>query len=430
MTFFWLKQQVMELFKLNKGCIGCCLLLLLKFTDSKAQEAINNVAIEKISTTSFKVRYKLNAVTDQKYQSVSLKINRRREGVVEEIFSGDITPSTELKANQTYSYSWKADSKTVKDGDELQATVLVSYTKPAVVKIEQPPPKINLAPKADAGGNISIQLPLNLVVILDGIRSYDEDGRIVSINWRQISGPNTLRIASPTSYKSYVVGEFKAGVYTFELSVTDDKGDSSTDRLIINVKAASTVQAAPTDIPVKKKDSTITRPVITNSSMPKLKGGPNNALLNILLPGVGHYFVSGDHYGNDRKPQVLLITALYAGSVGGAVYYKLKSNSEYNKYIDLSNFREYQKDDNGNIIGVRGANQAQATQYLSDAKNSHNNFLILTGVSAGIMAADAVYTFIKGSKNKKAWEAEARGATRLFISPNGMGLAFGVQVKL
>jgi hypothetical protein len=68
----------MELFKLNKGCIGCCLLLLLKFTDSKAQEAINNVAIEKISTTSFKVRYKLNAVTDQKYQSVSLKTGEEK----------------------------------------------------------------------------------------------------------------------------------------------------------------------------------------------------------------------------------------------------------------------------------------------------------------------------------------------------------------
>jgi hypothetical protein len=56
--------------------------------------------------------------------------------------------------------------------------------------------------------------------------------------------------------------------------------------------------------------------------------------------------------------------------------------------------------------------------------------LILAGVSAGIMAADVVYTFIRGSKNKKAWDAEARGATRLFISPSGMGLALGVQVKL
>ena len=153
-------------------------------------------------------------------------------------------------------------------------------------------------------------------------------------------------------------------------------------------------------------------------------------MLSVLLPGVGHYFVSGDQYGNDRKPNVFIITALYAGSVGGAVYYKLRSDREYKKYIDLSNYREYQKDANGNIIGVRGVSQAQATQHLSAAKNSHNNFLILTGISAGIMAADVIYTFIRGSKNKKIWEEEAKGTTRFFISPNGTGLAFGAQVKL
>ncbi|HEU4610302.1 MAG TPA: hypothetical protein VFS31_19415 [Chitinophagaceae bacterium] len=418
----------MSPFKLNKGCIFYCLLLLLSYTNSGAQEAINNVILEKLSATSFRVKYKLNPVSGYEYQSVTLKIKRRRKGVVEEILSGDITPAnTRLVANQTYSYIWKTDSEAIKNGDELQARILVSYSKPAVVKLAQPPPVINVPPRADAGGDITIQLPLNLVVILDGIRSYDEDGRIVSINWRQVSGPSALRIASPTSYKSYVVGAFKEGVYAFELSVTDDKGGRSTDTVTITAKAAAVVQNEPA---VKKKDSIPATRIMAKPEMPKLKGGPNNALLNILLPGVGHYFVSGDHYGNDRKPQVLLISALYAGSIGGAVYYKLRSNSQYNKYIELSNYREYQKDDNGNIIGVRGANQAQAEQYLSDARHSHNNFLILTGVSAGIMAADVIYTFVKGSKNKKAWEAEARGSARLFISPGTTGLAFGVQIKL
>lgn len=435
MIFCWLKHQEMELFKLNKRWIGCCLMLLLKFTDGMAQEVvINNVSIEKVSAASFKVKYKLNAVADHKYQSVRLTINRRREGIVEEVFSDDITPAgTELKASQTYSYSWETDSKAVKDGDQFQATIRVSYTRPLVV--EQPPPIPNRPPKANAGGNITIQLPLSLVVILDGIRSYDEDGKIVSVKWRQLSGPNTLRIASPTSYKSYVVGDFKAGVYTFELSVTDDKGDSATDRSIMTVKAAPTVQAkpetaTPAEVSVKKKDSSVVQQAIRKRAMPELKGGPNNALLSVLLPGVGHYFVSGDQYGNDRKPNVFIITALYAGSVGGAVYYKLRSDGEYKKYIDLSNYREYQKDRNGNIIGVRGVSQAQAAQHLSAAKNSHNNFLILTGISAGIMAADVIYTFIRGSKNKRIWEEEARGTTRAFISPNGTGLAFGVQVKL
>ena len=163
--------------------------------------------------------------------------------------------------------------------------------------------------------------------------------------------------------------------------------------------------------------------------MPKLKGGPGNALINVLLPGAGHYLVSGDPYGNDRKPTAFIITALYAGSVGGAVYYKLRSNSEYNKYIEQANYREYQRDDNGNVIGIRGTSEAKASQYLSDSKNSHNNFLILTGVSAGILAADLIYTFIKGTKNKKQWESEAGVKANLFISPGGPGLAAGIRVN-
>ncbi|MGN6401078.1 MAG: PKD domain-containing protein [Flavisolibacter sp.] len=421
----------MVLFKLNKKIVVCFLLLLMIRIHSNAQQIINNVDLEKMDATSFKVKFRLNSITDYRFNTVTLKIFRRRNGNVDEVFSKDINSGPLIKANQTYSYSWYTNRQTVKDGDELQAKIIIAYNKPAVTKAEPP---ANKSPKADAGGNLTVQLPLNLVVILDGVKSYDADGRIIAINWRQVSGPNTLRIASPTSYKSYVVGDFKPGVYAFELSVTDDKGASGTDRANLTVKAALvTKQQTSTAInkgSIANNSDTIVRKIIAPSAPPKLKGGPSNALIDVLLPGLGHYFVSGDYYGNDRKPAVLLITALYAGSVGGAVYYKLRSNSQHNKYIDLANFREYQKDDNGNIIGVRGANQAQATQYLNDSKNSHNNFLILTGISAGIMAADVIYTFIRGSKNKKQWKNEYSARTNLFFSSNGNNLVAGIRVKL
>lgn len=422
----------MVVFKLNKKIVVCFLLLLMKHMHSHAQQIINDVDLEKIDATSFKVKFKLNNITDYHFNTVTLKIFRRRNGNVDEVFSKNINSGPLIKADQTYSYSWYTDRQTVKEGDELQAKVIIVYNKPAVAKTQEPP--ANKSPKADAGGDWSVQLPLNLVVILDGMKSYDADGRIIAISWRQVSGPNTLRIASPTSYKSYVVGDFKPGMYVFELSVTDDKGASSTDRASLTVKAAPvTRQQTSTTVnnsAVVTNNDSVVRRVITSSPPPKLKGGPSNALVDILLPGLGHYFVSGDYYGNDRKPAVLLITALYAGSVGGAVYYKLKSNSQYNKYISLANFREYQKDDNGNIIGVRGASQAQATQYLNDSKNSHNNFLILTGISAGIMAADMIYTFIKGSKNKKQWKNDYSARTNLFFSSNGNNLVAGIRVKL
>ena len=208
------------------------------------------------------------------------------------------------------------------------------------------------------------------------------------------------------------------------------------DRVNITVKPAINVapppQAATTN-PLRKDSGAVTvkptQPINNQASMQKLKGGPSNALLDLLVPGVGHYYVSGDHYGNDRKPAVLLITALYAGSVGGAIYYKLRSNREHNTYLELANYREYQKDADGNVIGVRGVNQAVAERYLSDARNSHNNFLILAGVGAGIIVSDAIYTFIRGSRNKKAWEAEAKVHAKPFIFSDGTRLTAGLRIN-
>src|SRR5215211_229769 len=119
----------MQRSRLNKF-LAVILLLLFCHWKIAAQEVINNVSMEKLSSTSFKVRYKLNNNKDYQLKEVTLKIFRRRNDVVEEIYSKSITPSLGLRADQTYSYNWNTDTKTLKDGDELQARVLVSYNKP------------------------------------------------------------------------------------------------------------------------------------------------------------------------------------------------------------------------------------------------------------------------------------------------------------
>ncbi len=420
----------MQLSVSNK-VFSLCLVLLCWFSGIKAQDVVNQVSIEKENASQFRVRYKLNRNNDSlKFYSIQLKIYRKRDEAVKEVFSkAIITDSAGIETEKTYSYTWKPVSGTVTNGDELKAQILVNYQKP-IAKVEVPPLPANVPPKADAGGDISIQLPLNLVVILDGIRSFDEDGRIVAVQWRQLSGPNNLNIASPTSYKSYVTGNYQPGIYSFEFSVTDDKGSRSTDVCTISVKAAPAVTQPTTNASttIKKKDSTIIRKPV-KYEMPPLKGGPSNALINILLPGLGHYYVSGDQYGNDRNPKVFIVTALFAGSIGGAVYYKMKSDREYNKYLQLAQYREYQLDADGNVIGVRGYNQGDATQYLKDSKNSRNNFLILSGVSAGILVADLVYTFLKGNKNKRAWNNEAGLSAQPILSTDGKNFIAGVQIK-
>ncbi len=431
----------MQLFKLNKTGFALVLVMLLHCVNANAQQVLQEVALEKISDSFFKVLYTIKPVSNTSFETVTLKIYRRRSGRVAEVFSKVINSGSIINPGENYSYNWQPNTSVVKSGDQLQARILVTYKKE--LKATPPPiTKINTPPNVDAGDDMEIQLPYNNNITLSGMKSFDEDGRIVYINWQQISGPSNLSISSQHSYKTTVAGSYLPGVYIFELTVTDDALATTTDRVQIIAKAPIDVLPPPAAIPAPpvtivntpvKKDS-VSKPAIAVKPKPAyepppMKGGPGNALINILLPGVGHYFVSGDHYGNNRKPQVLLISALYAGAVGGAVYYKLRSNSEYNKYIDLANFREYQKDANGNIIGVRGVSEAISSQQLAASQNSHKNFLILGGVSLGIMGIDVIYTLIKGSKNKRAWKSDAGISMQPYVLPGTTGTTAGVLVN-
>lgn len=83
----------------------------------------------------------------------------------------------------------------------------------------------NRPPVADAGPPIRLY---NNTVSLNGSRSYDPDGDPITFSWRFISGVGTSTLsgantATPTAFMS---GPF--GDYLYELTVTDNKGASST----------------------------------------------------------------------------------------------------------------------------------------------------------------------------------------------------------
>jgi hypothetical protein len=340
---------------------------------------------------------------------------------------------------------------------------------------------------------MEINLPVTKPIVLDGSKSYDSDGKIVTANWKQIGGPTNLTVTRNDSSVAIANGEFKEGRYAFELTVTDERGASDIDRIMITVRppdantlpkaepvvepkkpeaqaidtakriqpvantsvtkaqtkpaitqptviqpkkeevkreavAVNTPKAAP---PKKDSVSVVAKKAPSKIAMPALKGGPSNALVNILVPGLGHYRVSGDQYGNDRKPTSFIITALYAGALGGAGYYKYKSTQDYKKYIDLAKFREEQQDANGDVIGIRGANEATSKRYLKAANTSRKNALILAGIGGSILAADLVYTFIKGSRHRKQWRQDAGlSSSKLFLSSDGTSLAAGLRVNL
>src|SRR5207253_999676 len=97
-------------------------------------------------------------------------------------------------------------------------------------------PSPNQSPVANAGNNVSITLPVNSVT-LNGAASTDPDGTISSYNWTKISGPASSNIVSSSSV-STVVNILVEGVYVFMLSVTDNRGATSSANVQVTVNAA------------------------------------------------------------------------------------------------------------------------------------------------------------------------------------------------
>jgi chitodextrinase len=94
----------------------------------------------------------------------------------------------------------------------------------------------NVNPISNAGANQTITLPLDSVNV-DGSASVAPSGTIVSFAWAQVSGPSQATIANST-IAATLINNLAQGVYTFQLTVTDNNGNSSSDTLTITVKAA------------------------------------------------------------------------------------------------------------------------------------------------------------------------------------------------
>ena len=94
----------------------------------------------------------------------------------------------------------------------------------------------NNAPTASAGADKNIIMPTNSIK-LEGSGS-DADGRIVSYLWTKISGPSTFNIASANS-ASTDINNLVQGIYQFQLTVKDDKGDVGTSTVQVAVNKAT-----------------------------------------------------------------------------------------------------------------------------------------------------------------------------------------------
>lgn len=93
----------------------------------------------------------------------------------------------------------------------------------------------NQSPVASAGTNQSITLPVNSVSLAGS--GTDADGSVASYQWTKITGPTQFTIATPTQAQT-AVNNLVAGVYTFELNVTDNQGAVGRDTVTVTVAVA------------------------------------------------------------------------------------------------------------------------------------------------------------------------------------------------
>jgi gliding motility-associated-like protein len=100
------------------------------------------------------------------------------------------------------------------------------------------PVAANQNPVANAGGNKTITLPTNFV-ILNGIGT-DADGSITSYAWTKVSGPAATLTNATTSNLS--LSGLVQGIYIFQLTVTDNNSAIASSQATVTVNAAATNQ--------------------------------------------------------------------------------------------------------------------------------------------------------------------------------------------
>jgi poly(3-hydroxybutyrate) depolymerase len=172
-------------------------------------------------------------------------------------------------------------------------------------------PGANAAPIAKAGNDITITLPMNSVT-LDGELSTDSDGSIASYSWSMLSGHGAPSFSNPES-KSTTISDLVEGIYNFRLTVYDNKNASSSDDVIVTVKAAS-INGVPTAN--AGDDQTITLPtsaVTLNASSSTDADGSIVSYAWSKIDGPLSYAIS------DATSAVVDVTELTEGSYTFAV---------------------------------------------------------------------------------------------------------------
>jgi len=142
---------------------------------------------------------------------------------------GTSTPTLSGLIQGTYVYKLTVtatDASTA--NDNINIIVNAATNQPPVAKV-----------------NVDINTGLNSQAMLDGRASLDPDGTIASYQWLKLTGPTGDTMLYSNQSVCLVGKLATAGIYTYQLKVTDNSGNTSTANINIIVAAAPTIFRAP-----------------------------------------------------------------------------------------------------------------------------------------------------------------------------------------
>lgn len=145
---------------------------------------------------------------------------------------------------------------TVTDNSGTTANATVTVTVNAAPVVAGPP-------SADAGTNQILTLPTNSLWLYGS--GSETNGSIVSYSWTQVSGPSTVTLYS-ASQASTIAGGFVQGTYTFQLTVTDNSGQTASATVTVTVNAAALDPAPVAEPGANQTVTESSSPVVLNGS--------------------------------------------------------------------------------------------------------------------------------------------------------------------
>ncbi|MCX6302471.1 MAG: hypothetical protein NTW82_09835 [Bacteroidia bacterium] len=142
---------------------------------------------------------------------------------------------------------------------------------------------------------------------------------------------------------------------------------------------------------------------ITSSKI--LFSGPGNAFLNILIPGLGGYYV------DQKKGRAVLSTLSTLGLVAYGVVERMQADKFYNDYNESTT-------------------PSEMDGLYTQANDANHKYYMATRAAAGIWALDFIYVTIKGFHNKKvaknAYNAYTGDGFTLKHANNGFQVGYSV----